>query len=89
MENTEKLLMYQNECTSGTKIWLLYLFLGWSYGSLGQMGKQILFYLTLGGLLIWGFFRFFTLNSAIKKYNLKIAHKHNLTYEQTVKLGLM
>jgi len=52
-----------------TKIWLLFLFLGWSYGSLGQPWKQVFFYLTFGGFGFWTIYRLFTLNKAIRKYN--------------------
>jgi hypothetical protein len=38
-----------------------------------KIGKQILFYLTLGGCGIWTLYRLFTLNGAIKEYNKKIA----------------
>jgi len=68
---------------------LLFLFLGWSYGSLGKIGTQILFYLTLGGLGLWALIRLFTLNSAIKDYNRKIAAEVGLSVDEMKSIGLM
>ena len=50
-------------------IWITFLFLGWSYGSLGQPVKQLFYYLTLGGFGLWTLYVLFTLNSKIRKYN--------------------
>ena len=60
------------EMRKANNVWLTFLFLGWSYGSLGQIGKQIAFYLTFGGLGLWTLYVLFTLNSKIKKHNNKI-----------------
>ena len=49
-------------------VWLTFLLLGWSYGSLGQIGKQIAFYVTFGGFGLWTLYVLFTLNSKIRKY---------------------
>jgi hypothetical protein len=77
-DKTEKLLMAQQELVKPSTIWLLFLFLGWSYGSMGKIGMQILFYITLGGFFLWGFIRLFTLSSAIKEYNNKVYLKVGL-----------
>ncbi len=47
---SDKINIYNGRKLDSTKMWILFLFLGWSYGS---MGKQILYYLTLGGFTIW------------------------------------
>ena len=86
--DTNKLLIYQNRKANSTTIWLLFLFLGWSYGSLGKVGLQILYYLTLGGVGIWVLVRLFTLNSSIKEYNRSIATEIGLTQEEKASLGL-
>lgn len=75
---TEKILLAQKEQLSPTSIWLLFLFFGWSYGSMGKMGLQILWYLTLGGCGIWTIIRLFTLNKAIRKYNERIYEKYGV-----------
>jgi hypothetical protein len=80
--------VYNERKADKTKIWLLFLFLGWSYGSLGSLGIQILYYLTLGGLGLWTLIRFFTLNGSIRRYNKKIASQAGLTREEILKLGL-
>ena len=77
-DKTAKVLMAQNELIKPTTAWLLFLFLGWSYGSMGSMGLQILFYITVGGLGIWALIRLFTLNGAIREYNRKIYEKYGL-----------
>tara|TARA_R110001632_G_scaffold123505_3_gene236254 strand:- start:1171 stop:1398 length:228 start_codon:yes stop_codon:yes gene_type:complete len=65
MENKE--LIY--EMRKAKNVWLTFLLLGWSYGSLGQIGKQIAFYVTFGGFGLWTLYVLFTLSSKIKKYN--------------------
>jgi len=87
MEN--KMMIAQNEMAKSSTIWLLYLLLGWSYGSLGKVGLQILFYLTLGGFGVWALIRLFTLSGAIKDYNKKIAIRYRLTTEEMLQMGLI
>jgi hypothetical protein len=77
-----------NKANSGT-IWILFLLFGWSYGSLDEMGLQIVFYLTLGGFGLWFLIRIFTLNGAIKEYNKKMAIQAGVTPEELIRLGLI
>jgi len=84
----EKLAFYNQSKLDASKIWLLFLLLGWSYGSMGQMGKQILYYLTIGGLGIWAIYRLFTLNGKVKKYNRDIALRVGLDATDLLKLGI-
>ncbi len=86
--NTQNLLIYNSRKQSSGTIWLLFLFLGWSYGSLGSMVKQIFYYLTLGGFGMWTIYRLITLNGAIKKYNRKVAMEVGLNADDILKLGL-
>jgi hypothetical protein len=76
---TSKMLMAQNQLESSTTVWLLYLFLGWSYGSLGQMGLQILFYVTFGGVGI----------GAIKSHNKNICRRLGLNADEMMQLGVL
>ena len=71
MENNK--LMYEVMKADKTQLWMTFLLLGWSYGSLGQMGKQVFFYLTLGGLGLWSLYVLFTLNKKINKFNANLA----------------
>jgi hypothetical protein len=92
MENlntSEKLAFYNNRQVDSGKAWLLFLLLGWSYGLFGQMGKQILFYLTIGGFGFWGLYRLFTLSGAIKKHNRQIAMEVGLDAKEMMMLGLV
>ena len=87
--DTNKLLAYESRKANTTTIWLLFLFLGWSYGSLDKIGLQILYYLTAGGLGIWALIRLFTLNGAIKSYNRTIAFQIGLNNEEMNTLNLL
>lgn len=84
----EKLNFYNERRLDSSKMWILFLLLGWSYGSMGQMGKQIFFYLTLGGLGLWTLYVLFTLSDKIKKYNKNIARQVGLNEEDILMLGL-
>ena len=83
------MLAYQNGALNTTTSWLLFLFLGWSYGSMGKIGLQILFYITGGGLGVWTLIRLFTLNGAIKEYNKGVAARVGMDNEEMAALGLM
>jgi hypothetical protein len=85
---TSKILLYNSRKASSTKIWILFIFLGWSYGSLDKIGLQILYYITLGGLGFWTFVRLFTLNGDIKEYNVEIARRIGLTPEECNMIGV-
>lgn len=85
----DKQFTYSERKANPTLIWVLFLFLGWSYGSLGSIGKQLLFYITLGGLGIWALIRLFTLQGAIRDYNKKIAMELGFSNEELVKMGLV
>lgn len=87
--DTDKLLAYESRKANPTTIWLLFLFLGWSYGSLDKIGIQILFYLTLGGIGIWTIIRLFTLSGSIKDYNRKIAGQVGLDSQEMNILNLL
>lgn len=62
-------------------IWILHLILGWSYGSMDEILKQILYYLTGAGLGLWFFYRCFTLNNKIRAYNIDLAYSVGLDAE--------
>ncbi len=87
--DTNKLVIFESRRAKPTSVWLLFLFLGWSYGSLNKMGLQILFYITLGGLGVWTFIRLFTLNGAIKTYNRRIAKQLGLDTAEMSTLNLL
>ena len=86
--DSNKIMIYQSRKANATTIWLLFIFLGWSYGSLGKIGLQILYYLTAGGLGIWMLIRLFTLSGVIKNYNRQIATQVGLSDEEKVSMGV-
>lgn len=86
--DTNKIMIYQNRKANPTTVWLLFIFLGWSYGSLGKVGLQILYYITLGGLGLWTLIRLFTLSSAIKEYNRNVAMEIGLSDKEKTSLGV-
>jgi hypothetical protein len=87
--DSKRILAYEARKANSSTIWLLFLFLGWSYGSLNRTGTQLLFYVTLGGLGFWTIVRLFTLNSAIKKYNHSIADEIGLNDKERAWFGLV
>ena len=86
--DTNKLLIYNSRSVNKTTIWLLFLFLGWSYGSMDKVAKQIFFYLTFGGFGLWTLYRLFTLNGAIRNYNKRIALEAGMDNQEMATLGL-
>jgi len=74
---------------NSSTIWLLFIFLGWSYGSMEQIGKQIFFYLTAGGLGLWVLYRLFTLSGAIKKYNKTLAIRLGMSSDEMLRAGII
>ena len=85
----DKFQIYQERKYNTSTGWLLFLLLGWSYGSMDKMGKQIFFYLTLGGLGMWTLYRLFTLGGAMKKKNKKIAIESGFDNKELLQLGLI
>ena len=88
-QEQENLMIYESTKLDSTVIWLLFLFLGWSYGSMDKVGTQILFYVTFGGFGFWALIRLFTLNGAIKEYNRKKGILANLSSKQMLAMGLV
>ncbi len=86
--DTNKLLLYNQRSVKKSTLWILFLLLGWSYGSMDKILMQILYYLTLGGCGIWTLYRLFTLNGAIKKYNKKIAAEVGMDNQEMASMGL-
>lgn len=43
-EKVAQVMLAQQELVRPANVWLTFLLLGWSYGSLGKVGLQILFY---------------------------------------------
>ena len=87
--DTNKLMAYESRKANTTTVWLLFLFLGWSYGSLDKIGLQIFYYITLGGLGLWTLVRLFTLSGAIKTYNRRIAGQVGLENQEMATLNLL
>jgi hypothetical protein len=87
--DTNKLLAYESRKANTTTVWLLFLFLGWSYGSLDKIGLQILYYITFGGFGLWALIRLFTLSGAIKTYNRRIAGQVGLDNQEMATLNLL
>lgn len=80
--------IYNSRKLDSSKIWILFLLLGWSYGSMDGMLKQVIYYLTFGGFGLWTIYRLLTLNGKIKSYNRNIAKESGLSEEDMIKLGL-
>ena len=85
----DKQFIYEQRSVKSSTVWLMFLFLGWSYGNFGKMGKQIFYYLTLGGVGLWAIYKLFTLNRDIKEYNRKVALEVGYDTNDLLKLGLV
>lgn len=68
-------LQLQNELKKTGTAYLFYFLFGAHYIYLGQIGKQILFWITLGGLGFWALIDLFTLGSKVDKTNAPILKK--------------
>ena len=85
----EKQFAYTQRKLNATTIWLLFLLLGWSYGSMGKIGIQILYYITLGGFGIWTLYRLVTLQRAIRSHNTDIAKDLGFSTDDMSQMGLI
>jgi hypothetical protein len=85
----EKELIYNGRKLNKGNVWLMFMFLGWSYGSMDKIGKQILFYCTIGGFGLWTLYVMFTLNKKIKEHNKKIALQCGFEVTDLLKHGLV
>jgi len=57
--------------TTGTA-YLFYFLFGSHYAYLGNWGKQILYWFTVGGFLIWAIIDLFSMSSIVEKVNAPI-----------------
>jgi TM2 domain-containing membrane protein YozV len=62
----------QSQIKSTGTAYLLWFFLGAHYAYLGKGGIQILYWITLGGLGIWGLIDLFTMSGKVNRHNAKI-----------------
>ena len=85
----EKHLIYNGRKLNTGNVWLMFMFLGWSYGSMDKIGKQILFYCTIGGFGLWTLYVMFTLYKKINEYNKKIALQCGFEVTDLLKHGLV
>ena len=85
----ENYAVYNAQALNEGNVWVMFLLLGWSYGSMNKIVKQIFYYLTLGGCGVWTIYRLFTLGGAIKRYNKDLALRCGMSTEDMVKLGLL
>ena len=85
----EKMAIFNSRKLDTGKTWILFLLFGWSHGSMGKVGTQILFYLTAGGLGIWALRRLFKLNSKMREHNKNIAIEIGLEHKDMLVLGLL
>ncbi len=62
--------------------YLLWAFLGAHYAYVGKWGVQILFWLTLGGLLIWWAIDVFRVPSMVRKANERHERMREMVYRK-------
>lgn len=65
----------QSKIKSTGTAYLFFLFLGAHYAYLGKWGMQFLYWITLGGFLVWMIIDLFTLPSKVANHNAEIFRK--------------
>ncbi len=68
-------LQLQNELKKSGTAYLFFFLFGAHYIYLGQIGKQFLFWFTLGGLGFWALIDLFTIGSKVDNANAPILKK--------------
>lgn len=73
-EKKEKFLYHFSQKAKSPEMafWACILF-GWHYIYLGEIGKQILFWFTGGGLLIWALVDLFSIKKKVQEHNRSAA----------------
>lgn len=69
-EKTRKMLMYQSQALKTGMVYIVFLVTGWGYGFFNEIGKQILYWITL----IFGWICCFTFFGLIIGVPILIAH---------------
>lgn len=73
----------ENQLKSKGTAYLFYFLFGAHFGYLNKWGLQILFWITLYGLGIWGLIELFRVGSRVEKYNRPLYQKlDNLDKEE-------
>lgn len=67
--------LLQQKLKTTNNAYLYWFFLGAHYAYLDQWGKQILFWITFGGLGIWTIIDAFRMKKLVQKHNLPILYK--------------
>lgn len=67
--------LLQSQLKSTGTAYLFFFLLGAHYIYLGQIGKQLLFWITFGGIGIWALIDLFTLGSKVDNANAPILKK--------------
>lgn len=70
-------LQLQNDLKKTGTAYLFFFLFGAHYIYLGQIGKQILFWVTLGGFGIWALIDMFTLGDKVNRANAPILQQIN------------
>lgn len=84
----DKTIIYQERRIKKSNAWLLFLLVGWSYGSYDKMGKQFFYWITFAGCGLWFIYKLFTLNRDINEWNKKVAHQAGFSNDEIMSLGL-
>ncbi len=66
---------YRQQARSAPTAYALCLLVGGQYGYVGRWGLQILFWVTLGGLMVWWIVDLFRIPGMVRRYNERVAHE--------------
>jgi len=66
---------YRRRARSTATAYAICLLVGGQYGYVGRWGLQILFWVTVGGLLVWWTVDLFRIPAMVRRYNERVAQE--------------
>ncbi len=79
---------YRQQARSAPTAYALCLLVGGQYGYVGRWGLQILFWVTLGGLMVWWIVDLFRIPGMVRRYNERFSNGNSPRWKMNTRLGL-
>ena len=83
MDQAQKQLLYESKKKSTGLAYVFFLLLGCHYAYLGDWGKQLLFWITGGGLGIWVLIDLFRMSSLVREHNTRVMLECDILYNNS------
>jgi hypothetical protein len=65
---------FRRRARSTTTAYVTWILVGGQYGYVGRWALQILFWVTLGGLMVWWVVDLFRIPGMVRRYNERVSH---------------